>query len=74
MRYAVKGKELREETPLGIASVEQRRHFLEERGRRQETELVRQRGDGREGNSARRERNEEAVAFVERRPRCCPYC
>lgn len=47
---------------------------MEKRGRRQETELVRQRGDGREGSGARRERNEEAAAFVERRPRSCPYC
>ncbi len=53
----MKGKELREETPLGIASVEQWRHFfffLEERGGRQETELVRQRGDGREGKERKK--------------------
>lgn len=34
MHYAVKGKELRHETPLGIESVEQWIHFLEERGRK----------------------------------------
>lgn len=31
MLYAEKGKELREETPLGIESAEQWRHFLEGR-------------------------------------------
>lgn len=34
MHSSVKGKEPREETPLGIESVKQRRHILEERRRK----------------------------------------
>lgn len=60
MHYGVKGKELRAETPLGIGLLKQWRHILEKRRRKerkgQKTELVKQRGDGGEGNSARRER------------------
>lgn len=35
---------------------------------------MRRKGDGGEGNRAKRERDEEEVAFVEKKPRICPYC
>lgn len=53
MHYAARGKELREETPLGNEFVEQWRQILEEKETEMErkgqgAELLRQRGHGRE--------------------------
>lgn len=70
MHNGVKVKELREETPLGIKSVKQWKHILEERKRNEAGEkrkgdlLVKQRGAGGKGDCARRERDEDAAAFV----------